>query len=415
VQLIIATEKSSKPQIVGTFDELVKNQNKIKGEDVAPSNEELGGLKKLDSFGRWMDEEISIHCDDSLMASDSANFWNTLDAENDDKKVSSLSRHMQLDVESLGPSLSQEQLFSICDFSPDWAYSDDDRKVLIAGRFLGSKKHSDDSKWGCMFGEIEVLAEVLTDNVIRCQTPSHAPGRVPFYVTCRNTLACSKVRDFEFQEKPLGIAITPKEEVRFQIWLGKLLNLGPEGKCLDCSVALGSIVTAGTNPNFSDTRGRTGLHWASYFGREETIAALVKLGAAPGSVDDPTPTLPGVQTASDLASSRGHRGIAACLAKADLMDHLVILDTNEELTDSLVERIAAESAAEAEVEVVTLDLIVDNHLLKGSLAIVRKMKRWYSRSMQEYIILRSNLKNKNIFSLVFLVFFFLIIHSLLIE
>ncbi|KAL5570888.1 hypothetical protein UlMin_020485, partial [Ulmus minor] len=128
VQLIIATEKSSKPQIVGTFDELVKNQNKIKGEDVTPSNEELGGLKKLDSFGRWMDEEISIHCDDSLMASDSANFWNTLDAENDDNKVSSLSRHMQLDVESLGPSLSQEQLFSICDFSPDWAYSDDDRK-----------------------------------------------------------------------------------------------------------------------------------------------------------------------------------------------------------------------------------------------------------------------------------------------
>ncbi|KAL5567487.1 hypothetical protein UlMin_024062 [Ulmus minor] len=336
---------------------------------------ELGGLKKLDSFGRWMDEEISIHYDDSLMASDSANFWNTLDAENDDNKVSSLSRHMQLDVESLGPSLSQEQLFSICDFSPDWAYSNDDRKVLIAGRFLGSKKHSDDSKWGCMFGEIEVLAEVLTDNVIRCQTPSHAPGRVPFYVTCRNTLACSEVRDFEFQEKPLGIAITPKEEVRFQIWLGKLLNLGPEGKCLDCSIALGSIVTAGTNPNFSDTRGRTGLHWASYFGREETVAALVKLGAAPGSVDDPTPTLPGVQTASDLASSRGHRGIAACLAKADLMDHLVILDTNEELTDSLVERIAAESAAEAEVEVVTLDLIVDNHLLKGSL----KYRGWKGR------------------------------------
>ena len=96
------------------------------------------------------------------------------------------------------------------------------------------------------------------------------------------------------------------------------------------------------------------------------------MGAAPGSVDDPTPTLPGVQTASDLASSRGHKGIAACLAKDDLMEHLVILDTNEELTDSLVERIAAESAAEAEVEVVTLDLIVDNHLLKGSLAVVRK-------------------------------------------
>ena len=87
-------------------------------------------MKKIDSFERWMDEEIGVHCDDFLMASDSANFWNTLDAEKDDKEVSSLSRHMQLDVESLGPSLSQEQLFSICDFSPDWAYSDDDRKVI---------------------------------------------------------------------------------------------------------------------------------------------------------------------------------------------------------------------------------------------------------------------------------------------
>ena len=138
----------------------------------------------------------------------------------------------------------------------------------------------------------------------------------------------------------MGIAITPKEEVRFQIRLGKLLNLGLERKYLDCSVmdtekcklksiiqsmmsrsdgmlpsdllmkrllkdkvfewlvcniheegkgphvlddegfgvihltaalgydwALGPIVTAGTNPNFRDAHGRTGLHWASYFGR----------------------------------------------------------------------------------------------------------------------------------------------------
>lgn len=45
-----------------------------------------------------------------------------------------------------------------------------------------------------MFGEIEVSAEVLTDNVIRCETPFHSPGRVPFYVTCSNRLACSEVR-----------------------------------------------------------------------------------------------------------------------------------------------------------------------------------------------------------------------------
>lgn len=201
-----------------------------------------------------------------------------------------------------------------------------------------------------MFGEIEVSAEVLTDNVIRCQTPLHAPGRVPFYVTCSNRLACSEVREFEYREKPLGIGINsaPEEKWRFQIRLGKLLDLGPERKWLDCSVvdcdkcklrstiysmtsnrsgdwgtslnhatpgdvliqnllkdrlcewlvfkvhdggkgphvfddegqgvihlaaslgydwAMGPIVAAGISPNFRDARGRTGLHWASYFGR----------------------------------------------------------------------------------------------------------------------------------------------------
>lgn len=83
---------------------------------------EYGEMKKLDSFGRWMDKEIGGDCDNSLMASDSGNYWSTLDAHSEDKEVSSL-RHMQLDVDSLGPSLSQEQLFSIHDFSPDWAYT----------------------------------------------------------------------------------------------------------------------------------------------------------------------------------------------------------------------------------------------------------------------------------------------------
>lgn len=86
-----------------------------------------GELKKLDSFGRWLDKEIGGDCDDSLMASDSGNYWNTLNAPNGDKEVSSL--QMQLDMDSLGPSLSQEQLFTFHEFSPDWAYSGVKTKV----------------------------------------------------------------------------------------------------------------------------------------------------------------------------------------------------------------------------------------------------------------------------------------------
>lgn len=109
--------------------------------------------------------------------------------------------------------------------------------------------------------------------------------------------------------------------------------------------------------------------------REETVVALVRLGAAPGAVDDPTPAFPGGQTAADLASSRGHKGIAGYLAEADLTSHLSSLNINENVTYILGPRVAAESAAETEAKVVTSDTCVDNHFLKGSLAAVRKSVR----------------------------------------
>lgn len=231
---------------------------------------------------------------------------------------------------------------------------------MIVGSFLESKKLSSETKWGCMFGEIEVSAEVLADNVIRCQTPLHSPGRVPFYVTCSNRLACSEVREFEFDENPtkyvspVGIKISPEDELRLQMRLLKLVDLGPDNKRFKCSVsecekcklkgtmystsddsgvceetfqidgighmnprdvlfqrlmrdklyewliykvheggkgphvlddegqgvihlaaalgytwAMAPLVAASISPNFRDTRGRTGLHWASYFGRSE--------------------------------------------------------------------------------------------------------------------------------------------------
>ncbi|MCD9646528.1 hypothetical protein HAX54_036416 [Datura stramonium] len=201
------------------------------------NSDEARSLKKLDSFGRWMDREVGGECDESLMASDSGNYWNTLDTDNGDKEVSSLSRHMQLDTDSLGPSLSQVQLFSISDFSPDWVYTGAETKVLIIGTFLGHRKHPTCQKWSCMFGEVEVSAEVLTQGVIRCQVPSHAPGRVPFYVTCSNRLACSEVREFEYREKPskLALSLRPSDEVCLQVRLAKLLYSGLNKKFLDCS------------------------------------------------------------------------------------------------------------------------------------------------------------------------------------
>ncbi|XP_068661957.1 calmodulin-binding transcription activator 3-like [Aristolochia californica] len=370
-------------------------------------------LKKLDSFGRWMNREIGRDCDDSLMTSNSPLYWCSLDSESN-KDVSSLSSHMQLDVDSLGPSLSKDQLFSIIDFSPDWAFSGEETKVLISGTFMKNlKQYPPNMKWSCMFGEVEVPAEVLTTNALRCRAPAHVPGLVPLYITCSNRLACSEVREFEFREKASGLGLSnavkieSEEELQLQIRFAKMLFLGVDrmqqigcskGKCNTCllmvnmfsenpenewhqigrasqqnprealiqrllkdrlfdwllhkiheegkgpnvldergqgvihlAAALGyewamrPIVAAGVSPSFRDARGRTGLHWAAYFGREETVVTLVGLGAAPGAVEDPTSKFPEGQTAADLSSSRGHKGIAGYLAEADLTSHLSAL------------------------------------------------------------------------------------------
>ncbi|KAK8333441.1 hypothetical protein V6Z12_A10G202800 [Gossypium hirsutum] len=369
-------------------------QNEKEPKGIGKNYDEPGELKKLDSFGRWMDKEIGGDCDDSLMASDSANYWSTLNTETDDKEVSSLSCHMQLDIDSLGPSLSQEQLFSIVDFSPDWAYSGVGTKVLLVGNFLKNKELPIAAKWGCMFGEIEVSAEVLTNNVIRCQVPSHVPGRVPFYITCSNSnrLACSEHKrkctcKFVWQncyilaqgESGWIVLLRSVINQKLSQWLIHKVHEDGKGQgvihlaaSLGYEWAMNPIVAAGISPNFRDAKGRTALHWASYFGREAAVIALIKLGASPGAVDDPTPSFPGGRTAADLASSRGHKGIAGYLAEADLTTHLSSLTVNQNVVGNDATT-PAQEAIETSSEVApcngTLD---DNCSLKGSLAAVRK-------------------------------------------
>ena len=72
--------------------------------------------------------------------------------------------------------------------------------MLIIGSFFKSQSEVTTCNWSCMFGEVEVPAEVLADGILCCQAPRHKVGRVPFYVTCSNRLACSEVREFDFRK-----------------------------------------------------------------------------------------------------------------------------------------------------------------------------------------------------------------------
>jgi hypothetical protein len=83
-------------------------------------------LKKVDSFSRWISKELAA-VDDLHMQSSPGVSWGTDECGN------------VIDDTSLNPSLSQDQLFSIHDFSPKWAYAGSEIEVLIMCNKLHAK------------------------------------------------------------------------------------------------------------------------------------------------------------------------------------------------------------------------------------------------------------------------------------
>lgn len=75
-----------------------------------------GNLEKVDSFSRWMSKELEEV--DNLHVQSSGIQWSTEECGN------------VVDDSSLSPSLSQDQLFSIIDFSPKWTYTDPEIEVF---------------------------------------------------------------------------------------------------------------------------------------------------------------------------------------------------------------------------------------------------------------------------------------------
>uniref|UniRef100_A0ACD5UK92 Uncharacterized protein n=1 Tax=Avena sativa TaxID=4498 RepID=A0ACD5UK92_AVESA len=195
-------------------------------------NNEPNGLKKFDSFSRWMSDELAEVADLDIKTS-SDTFWSSAETVNV-ADGSSIPINEQLDAYVVSPSLSQDQLFSIIDVSPSWTYTGSKLKVLITGTFLTNKEHVENCNWSCMFGDVEVPAEVLADGSLRCYTPLHQSGRVPFYVTCSNRVACSEVREFEFRDSETQYMeatdphTTGINEMHLHIRLEKLLSLGPD-------------------------------------------------------------------------------------------------------------------------------------------------------------------------------------------
>jgi calmodulin-binding transcription activator len=78
------------------------------------------GLKKHDSFSRWMSKELTGVVDLDIK-SNSDTLWSSMETLNASDGSSVLTNE-QLDAYVVSPSLSQDQLFSILDVSPNCAY-----------------------------------------------------------------------------------------------------------------------------------------------------------------------------------------------------------------------------------------------------------------------------------------------------
>ncbi|KAK6136496.1 hypothetical protein DH2020_029792 [Rehmannia glutinosa] len=339
-------------------------------------------LKKVDSFSRWIAKELGESGELDLQSSNGIS-WSIMGSEYD----SIMPATLQVDADTLNPSISQDQLFSIIDFSPNWAYADLETKM---GSFVAG---STTQAWTC-----------------------------PFYVTCSNRLACSEIREFEYRFEPhhigaiddahgdsatvmylyqrfetilslgpIGSRVSSvgndsekqnilKEIVslmeeennhetklasdkdtsvpkviaemllekqlkeKFYSWLlhgvtedGKGLTVVDEGgqgvlhlaAALGFNWALQPIIVSGISINLRDVNGWTALHWAAFYGREDTVAALVYLGASPGLLTDPSAEYPWSRTPADLASSSGHKGISGFLAETSLTTHLSTLRVSD--------------------------------------------------------------------------------------
>ncbi|ONK74053.1 uncharacterized protein A4U43_C03F2300 [Asparagus officinalis] len=132
-----------------SLDGIMSSPAILKQSSAGLSNVEGEGLKKYDSFSKWMSKEFT-EVDDPHKSTSQA-YWNFMEnVRVDDSGMS----NPEQDAFIVGPSVSQDQLFSIIDYSPNWAYSGIETKVLITGTFLKEKKDVENIKLSCMFAPL---------------------------------------------------------------------------------------------------------------------------------------------------------------------------------------------------------------------------------------------------------------------
>ncbi|XP_042751940.1 calmodulin-binding transcription activator 5 isoform X2 [Lactuca sativa] len=158
---------------------------------------EKDGLKNQDSFGRWMNYNMT-DTDSPLV----------IDEPIGKETVRNPSSQSQ----------SLEQIFNITEVSPSWASSKEETKVLVVGVFHEEHLHLSNSNLFCVCGDVCVPIETVQPGVFRCFMPPHTPGVVNLFITPDGQTPISQLIPFEYRAPPTqqNITISSQEKPEWE-------------------------------------------------------------------------------------------------------------------------------------------------------------------------------------------------------
>ncbi|KAG2726927.1 hypothetical protein I3760_01G136700 [Carya illinoinensis] len=157
------------------------------------------GPQGQDSFGSWMNQIMA----DSPGSLESA----VLD--------SSISSHQETFVSSVmdhHESSIPEQIFTITDVSPEWAFSTEKTKILVTGFIHEEYLHLLKSSLVCVCGDACYPVEMVQAGVYRCLVLPHSPGLVNLFMSFDGHRPISQVLNFEYRAPVLNDPIVSSEE-----------------------------------------------------------------------------------------------------------------------------------------------------------------------------------------------------------
>ncbi|XP_070207507.1 calmodulin-binding transcription activator 2-like isoform X2 [Littorina saxatilis] len=100
---------------------------------------------------------------------------------------------------------------AICDFSPEWAYTEGNIKILVAGPWCSMS-----AVYTCVFDGKHVAATLLQPGVLRCFTPEHKAGLVTLQVA-QDGVIISNSHVFEFRDHDKVCRSNPDPPVAVQL------------------------------------------------------------------------------------------------------------------------------------------------------------------------------------------------------